>query len=224
MIEIVPSILSAHFARLHEEIAQVEKAGVRLVHIDVMDGHFVPNITVGPPVVASIRKITQLKLDVHLMVSEPDKFIPAFLKAGADHISVHQEACVHLDRTLNSIREGGAGAGVVLNPATPLGTIEEVLELVDHVLLMSVNPGFGGQRLIPSVLRKASRLRAMRNELGLDFAIEVDGGVNLDNLAMVIRAGFDWIVAGSAVFDSPDPAATVGRMQQIAREATLVRV
>jgi len=224
MVEIVPSILSAHFARLCDEIARVEQAGARMLHLDVMDGHFVPNITIGPPVVASIRKVTRLTLDVHLMIEDPDRYVPAFLEAGADQISVHQETCPHLHRTLKLIQAGGALAGAVLNPSTPLITLEDVLDVADFVLLMSVNPGFGGQQLIPQVLSKARRLDDRRRQLGLKLPIEIDGGVKLENLAEVVRAGFDWIVAGSTIFDSPDPGVTFQRMREIAREATAVRV
>jgi len=224
MVEIVPSILSADFARLAEEIAGVEKAGVRMLHLDVMDGRFVPNITIGPPVVACIRKATRLKLDVHLMIVEPERYIDAFVEAGADLVSVHQETCPHLERTLRQIQGRGAKAGVVLNPATPLCLLEHVLEAADYVLLMSVNPGFGGQKFIPQVLGKIRALHEKRHELGLDLPIEVDGGVNQDNLAEIVRAGANWIVAGSSVFHSRDAAATVAQMRRIATAATAVRV
>jgi ribulose-phosphate 3-epimerase len=217
MVEIVPSILAADFARLGEQIAAVERAGVSILHVDVMDGHFVPNFTLGPPVVESIRKITRLTLDLHLMIEDPDRYAPMFIQAGADQISVHQEACRHLDRTLRMIQSEGARAGVVLNPATPVGTLMDVL-------VMSVNPGFGGQRFIPNALRKVRTLDTLRRERGLHLPIEIDGGVTLENLADVIRAGVDWVVAGSTVFHSSDPAATVREMQHIASEATAVQV
>jgi len=197
---------------------------VRLLHLDVMDGHFVPNITIGPPVVKSIRQATSLTLDVHLMIEEPDRLIPEFVEAGADQLSVHQETCPHLERTLRHIQSLGATAGVVLNPATPLPALEYVLDAADFVLLMTVNPGFGGQRFIPGMMDKIRTLGRMRNERGLPLPIEIDGGVTKENLADVVRAGVDWVVAGSSVFDSPDPAATVTEMMRIARDAQSVRV
>ena len=224
MVEIVPSILSANFARLAEEIASVERGGARIVHLDVMDGHFVPNITIGPPVVESIRKCTRLHLDCHLMIENPDRYAAAFVEAGANSVSVHYEACRHLDGTLELIRNAGAMAGVVLNPATPVAVLEDVLEVADYVLLMSVNPGFGGQKLIPYVLEKVRKLDRMRREKRLALPIEIDGGVHLENLAEVVRAGCDWIVTGSAVFHSPDPEATVNEMRGIAANATAVKV
>ncbi len=224
MVQIVPSILSADFARLGEEIALVEQGGATMLHVDIMDGHFVPNLTVGPPVLRSIRKVTKMTLDVHLMMTDPDRFIPAFIEAGADQISVHQEACLHLDRTLRLIQGEGAPAGVVLNPATPITMLEDVLGVADFVLIMSVNPGFGGQGFIPNALNKVRALERRRRELGLKFAIEIDGGVTKENLADVVRAGCDWIVAGATIFESPDPAATVRQMREIAREATTIRV
>jgi ribulose-phosphate 3-epimerase len=224
MVEILPSILAADFARLGEEIAKVEQAGASMLHVDVMDGHFVPNISLGFPVIESIRKITRLKLDVHLMISDPDRYGHEFIRAGADHVLVHQEVCPHLDRTLRMIRDEGALAGVVLNPSTPISTLSEVLDLVDHVLIMSVNPGFGGQSFIPNALKKIKALAWKRKELGLDFAIEIDGGVALDNVAEIVRAGCDWLVAGSSVFHTSDPGAAFTQMQRAAREATLVKV
>ena len=224
MVEILPSILAADFARLGEEISNVERAGASILHVDVMDGHFVPNISLGFPVIESIRKITRLKLNVHLMISDPDHYAPEFIRAGADHVLVHQEVCPHLDRTLRMIRDEGALAGVVLNPATPISTLSEVLDLVDHVLIMSVNPGYGGQSFIPNALKKIKALAWKRKELGLDFAIEIDGGVALDNVAEIVRAGCDWLVAGSSVFHTPDPGAAFVEMQRTAREATLIKV
>jgi ribulose-phosphate 3-epimerase len=224
MPEILPSILSADFARLAEEIGKVERAGVRMLHVDVMDGHFVPNLTVGPPVVQSIRRATQLTLDVHLMLTDPDRFAPIFIEAGADQVSVHQEVCPNLDRTIRLIQSEGARAGVVINPATPVSTLEDILEVVDYVLVMSVNPGFGAQRFIPNALRKVRQLDTKRKELGLQFAIEIDGGIHLDNAADVVRAGCDWIVAGSAIFDSADAATAVAQFQQVVHEATLIHV
>jgi ribulose-phosphate 3-epimerase len=224
MIEIVPSILSADFARLAEEIARVERGGANMLHLDVMDGHFVRNLTIGPPVVESIRKATRLHLDCHLMIEDPDRYAAAFVQAGANSVSVHYEACRHLDGTLGTIRDEGAMAGVVLNPATPVSVLEDVLEVADYVLLMSVNPGFGGQKLIPYVLEKARRLAGMRREKKLALPIEIDGGVHLDNLGDVVRAGCDWIVTGSAIFHTADPENTVRQMREIAAQATAIRV
>jgi ribulose-phosphate 3-epimerase len=221
---ILPSILAADFARLADEIHRVERGGASMIHIDIMDGHFVPNLTMGPPLVASIRKVTKARFDVHLMIEDPDRYAADFIEAGANHVSVHQEACRNLDRTLRMIRGHGAGPGVVLNPATPIDTLDDVLDLVDHVLIMSVNPGFGGQEFIPRSLDKIRRLRRWREERRLSFAIEIDGGVSRDNVAEIVKAGCDWLVAGSSVFHSADPAATVKEMQQIAEEAMLVKV
>src|SRR5271165_7045024 len=224
MIEIVPSILSADFARLSEEIARVERGGATMLHLDVMDGHFVPNITIGPPVVESIRKSTRLHLDVHLMIENPERYVTEFVHAGANSVSVHYEACRHLDGTLGLIRAAGAMAGVVLNPATPVAVLENVLQVADYVLLMSVNPGFGGQKLIPYVLDKVRQLNTMRRAKQLAIRIEIDGGVHRENLAEVVRAGCDWVVTGSAVFHTPDPEATVREMRDIAANATAVQV
>jgi len=229
MVEIVPSILSADFARLGEQVAELEQAGCRMLHVDVMDGHFVPNITIGPAVVASLRKATRLTLDVHLMITDPDRYAPLFIEAGADQVSVHQEACPHLHRTLKLIQGLGARAGVVLNPATPIDTLDEVLEFVDYVLIMSVNPGFGGQVFIPQALGKVGRLAARRRERGLAFPIEIDGGVTMDNVAEVVRAGAEWVVAGSHIFGTGDPGtgdpgAAFERMRQLARTGEMVRV
>ncbi len=224
MVQILPSILSADFARLGEQIQQVERGGAGILHVDVMDGHFVPNLTVGPPVVRSIRKITKMTLDVHLMITDPDKYAPVFIEAGADHVSVHQEAAVHLDATIRTIQAAGVSAGVVINPSTPVFMLDDVLHLVDYVLVMSVNPGFGGQKFIPRALDKVRALDRRRKEQGLNFAIEIDGGVTTENLAGVVRAGVDWVVSGASIFLTPDPAATVTRMREIAREATAVRV
>jgi ribulose-phosphate 3-epimerase len=224
MVEILPSILAADFARLGEEIAKVEQAGASILHVDVMDGHFVPNLSLGIPVVQSIRKITKLQLNVHLMITDPDRFAPEFIRAGADHVLVHQEACTHLDRTLRLIQEEGALAGVVINPATPVSSLSEVLELAGEVLVMSVNPGFGGQHFIPNAIKKVQALAWRRKELGLDFAIGIDGGVELDNAADIVRAGCDWLVAGTSIFHTPGPAEAFVQIQRVAREATLVRV
>jgi ribulose-phosphate 3-epimerase len=224
MVQIVPSILSADFARLADDIGKVERGGATMLHVDIMDGHFVPNLTIGPPVVKAIRKATRLPLDVHLMIADPDKFAPLFIAAGADQISVHFEAAMHLDRTIRSIRSEGARAGVVINPATPVSVLEDILYLVDYVLVMSVNPGFEGQKFIPNALNKIRRLDRLRTERGFDFAIEIDGGVSVGNTAEIVQSGCDWLVAGSAVFHSADPAATVKEMQQIAENATAVKV
>ncbi|HET8550283.1 MAG TPA: ribulose-phosphate 3-epimerase [Bryobacteraceae bacterium] len=224
MVEIVPSILSADFARLGEEIESVERAGARLLHLDVMDGHFVPNLTIGPPVVKSVRRRTKLTLDVHLMITDPDTYAPVFIEAGADQVLVHQEVCPHLDRTIRMIQAEGARAGVVINPATPVSLLDEVLDIVDYVLVMSVNPGFEAQRFIPNALNKIRALDQRRQERGLQYAIEIDGGVSTENLGDIVRAGCDWVVAGSGIFLSGDPASAVTRMQQIAREAKNVLV
>ena len=213
MTEILPSILSADFARLAEEIARVERGGASMLHVDVMDGHFVPNMTVGPPVVKSIRKATTLTLDVHLMITNPDAFISAFIEAGADLVSVHQEVCPHLDRTLRKIQEEGARAGVVLNPSTPVATLDEVLDFVDFVLIMSVNPGFGGQGFIASALRKIEDVRRRITASGKDIRLEVDGGIKVDNIRRVADAGADTFVAGSAIFGKPDYQTVVAAMR-----------
>lgn len=219
MPEILPSILSADFARLYDSVAPLEAAGCSMLHVDVMDGHFVPNITIGPPVVASLRKASKATLDVHLMIENPDLYIPAFAKAGADLISVHQEACTHLDRTLHLIRAEGARPGVVLNPGTPTSTLDDVLHLVDFVLIMSVNPGFGGQKFIPHSLNKVRQLVHRRKERGLQFVIEIDGGVTPENVGMVAHAGVEWMVAGSAIFNTVNPPHTFQDMTRLANEA-----
>jgi ribulose-phosphate 3-epimerase len=216
--------LSADFARLADHVQAVAAGGATLLHVDVMDGHFVPNLTIGPPVVASLRKVTNLPLDVHLMIENADQFIPAFVDAGADWISVHQEACVHLHRTLEMIRGRNLNAGVVINPATPVHTLEDVLDMVDHVLIMSVNPGFGGQKFIPMTLDKVRKLVAIRAERRLNFRIEIDGGINTENIADAVRAGVEVLVAGNGVFANGDPAANVRRLLKLATEATLQRV
>lgn len=224
MIELAPSILAADFARLADQIRAVEEGGAALLHLDVMDGHFVPNLTIGPPLVESVRKVTRLPLDCHLMIEDPDFFVPIFCDAGADWISVHQEACIHLHRTLELIKHHDCLAGVVLNPATPLETLSEILDLVDYVLIMSVNPGFGGQKFIRHSLNKIARLATMRAERGLNFRIEVDGGVSLETVGDVVRAGAEVLVAGSAVFGSHDPTAEARKLIQAAKEATTIKV
>ncbi len=195
-----------------------------MLHVDIMDGHFVPNLTMGPPVVKSIRKATALKLDVHLMITDPDIYAPLFIEAGADQVSIHYEATRHLDRTVRLVQSLGAKAGVVINPATPVSVLEDILYLVDYVLVMSVNPGFEAQQFIPHALTKISRLDRIRREQRLNFAIEIDGGVSAGNVGEIVRAGCDWLVAGSAVFHSGDPGATVKEMQQIANSANTVAV
>jgi ribulose-phosphate 3-epimerase len=217
MIEIVPSLLSADFARLGSQIAEVEAAGATMLHFDVMDGHFVPNLTMGPPVLRSVRKITRAHLDVHLMMTNPDEFIGTFVEAGADSISVHQEVCAHLDRTLRLIQSEGAQAGVVLNPSTPVGTLDEVLDVVDFVLVMSVNPGFGGQAFLPNALKKVRELAERRERRGLGFKIEIDGGIGAGNAADVVKAGAEWLVAGNSVFGAPDPGAALVALRETAR-------
>jgi ribulose-phosphate 3-epimerase len=224
MVEILPSILSADFARLGEQIAAIESAGCKMVHLDVMDGHFVPNLTIGPPVVESLRKITRMTFDVHLMITDPDRYAPAFIQAGADQVLVHQETCPHLDRTLRMIQSEGARAGVVINPATPVATLEDVLDVVDYVLVMSVNPGFGGQRFIPNALEKVRRLTLRKKERGLHFPIEIDGGATLDNVGDMVRAGVEWVVAGSSIFHSVNPVTAFEEMRERARSAEAVRV
>jgi ribulose-phosphate 3-epimerase len=215
-IRIAPSILSANFAALGEDIRKVESAGAHLLHVDVMDGHFVPNITIGPPVVRWIRKATQLPLDVHLMISDPDKYIPAFIEAGANMLTVHVEAAVHLDRTLNFIRSQKAGVGVSINPATPISAIEHALGLADMLLIMTVNPGFGGQKFIPYTVEKIRRARQIIEDRGYKCVIEVDGGIDTDTVADVVRAGAEVLVAGSAIFNAPDPARKVKELLEIA--------
>ena len=224
MIELAPSILSADFADLAQHVQAVTEGGATLLHVDVMDGHFVPNITIGPPVVASLRKATELPLDVHLMIENPDQYISAFVDAGADWISVHQEACVHLNRTLDHIRAQGANPGVVINPATPVHTLEEVLDMVDHVLVMSVNPGFGGQKFIPQSLDKVRKLAMMRTARNASFRIEIDGGISPDTIGEAVRAGVEILVAGNAVFGQGNPRENTQRLLKLATEATLQRV
>jgi ribulose-phosphate 3-epimerase len=223
-IELAPSILSANFANLAAHAKQALDGGGTLLHVDIMDGHFVPNITIGPPVVASLRKaLPDVIFDCHLMIENPDEFIPEFAKAGATWVSVHQEACVHLDRTLHHIADHGCKAGVVLNPATPVETLTDVLGLVHHVLVMSVNPGFGGQQFIRNSLKKMRELARMREERGLDFRIEVDGGVALDTVADIVRAGAELLVAGNAVFGHGDAKANARELLDAARSATLTK-
>ena len=216
MVTIAPSILSADFARLGEQVAAVAAGGAGAIHVDVMDGHFVPNITIGPPVVRSLRRATELPLDCHLMVSDPDLYLEAFREAGADWISVHVETTTHLERTVARIHELGARAGVVLNPATPIHCLDEILPDLDFVLLMSVNPGFGGQSFIKGSLDKLRRLHQTIKERGLSLPIEVDGGVSESNARALAEAGAEILVAGSAIYGQSDPAAATGRLLQAA--------
>jgi len=209
MFEIAPSILSADFTRLGEEIRQIEAGGATVLHFDVMDGRFVPNITIGLPVLKSVRKATKLTIDCHLMIVEPNRYAAEFVKAGADMVSVHVEADVHLQRTLTAIREAGGKAGVAINPATPLASLEEALPYADFILLMSVNPGFGGQKFIPTSLDKLRRLRRMIDERGLATRIEIDGGIDAGNIKCIVEAGAEIIVAGSAVFGKGTPTESV---------------
>jgi ribulose-phosphate 3-epimerase len=224
LIELAPSILSADFAHLADQVQRATEGGGTVIHVDIMDGHFVPNLTIGPPVVKSLRKVTKLPLDCHLMIDNPDEFIPAFVDAGANWVSVHQEICRHLDRSLHLIRGHGALAGVVINPATPVETLSEVLDIVDYVLVMSVNPGFGGQKFLSNSLHKMRRLAEIRTQRGLNFRIEVDGGVALDTVSDVVRAGAEILVAGNAVFGIGDPKTNAERLLKAATEATLQKV
>jgi ribulose-phosphate 3-epimerase len=222
-IELAPSILSANFAQLAVDAEQAIAAGGTVLHLDVMDGHFVPNLTIGPPVVASLRKQLKVPFDCHLMIENPDLLIPEFAEAGANWISVHQEACIHLDRTLHLIASHGCKPGVVFNPATPVEMLTEVLDLVHHVLVMSVNPGFGRQKFIPNSLNKIAALARMRAERKLDFRIEVDGGVDLETVTDIVKAGAELLVAGNAVFGHGDIRANAAKLLEAARSATLTR-
>jgi ribulose-phosphate 3-epimerase len=215
MIKIAPSILSADFLKLGEEIKAAEAAGADMLHIDIMDGHFVPNITIGSSIVKSIRKITPLPLDVHLMIEEPDKYLRDFIKAGADYLTVHYEASVHLHRTIQRIKESGIKAGVSLNPATPIWSLEHILPDADIALLMSVNPGFGGQDFIPQIIDKIKTLKNLLREKGFPTLIEVDGGIKLENAADIISAGADILVMGSAFFNSKNYGTTIKQFREI---------
>jgi ribulose-phosphate 3-epimerase len=215
MVKIAPSILSADFSKLGEEISAVEKAGADYIHVDVMDGHFVPNITIGPLIVSAIRPITKLPLDVHLMIENPDQYIEAFAKAGADYLTVHVEADRHLHRTIQKIKSFGVKAGVVLNPATPVDTIQHIIGDIDLVLLMSVNPGFGGQKFIPEVLNKIRQVKEMAANKGLEIEIEVDGGVNPETARQCIEAGANVLVAGSAIYNQQDYEKAISQIRGI---------
>jgi ribulose-phosphate 3-epimerase len=213
LVLIAPSILSADFARLAEEVALVEQGGADLLHVDVMDGHFVPNLTVGPPIVEALKKVTKLPLDCHLMMTNPDAFIKEFADAGADYLTVHVEACPHLHRTVQTIKECGVKAGVTLNPATSLHVLDEILPYADLILIMSVNPGFGGQTFIPSSLQKIAHARQMIDRSGGRALLEVDGGIKVDNAGQIVVAGAEILVAGSAIFCSRDYAATIAALR-----------
>lgn len=223
-IEIAPSILAANLTSLGDEVRKVEEGGAAVIHVDVMDGHFVPNISIGVPVVESLRKTTRLPLDVHLMIERPQEYIAAFARAGADRILIHQEATVQLDRALAMIREQGAEAGAAINPATPVAMLGEVLDRVDTVLVMSVNPGFGGQKFIPASLGKIRELKELRSRYNYRFRIEVDGGVGPENAAELVAAGVSTLVAGTSIFHTPDPSSAVRRMRELAREALTQKV
>ena len=223
-IEIAPSILASDFARLADEVRKVEEGGADVLHVDVMDGHFVPNISLGIPVVASLRKATRLPLDVHLMIEQPEEYIEDFIRAGADRVLVHQEATAHLDRALEMIRENGAQAGAAINPATPVVMLSDVLDKLDTVLVMSVNPGFGGQKFIPNAIEKIRQLNQWRARYNAAFRIEVDGGVDLENAAELAQAGTNTFVAGTSIFHTPDPAAAARQMRKLATEALSQRV
>jgi ribulose-phosphate 3-epimerase len=224
LIELAPSILSADFAHLADQVERATAGGGSVIHVDVMDGHFVPNITIGPPVVKSLRKATPLPLDCHLMIEDPDQYIADFAEAGADWISVHQEACRHLNRTLNLIKKHECLAGVVINPATPVETLSEVLDIVDYVLVMSVNPGFGGQKFIPASVHKIRKLAELRAVRGYAYRIEVDGGIALETVGEVVRAGAEILVAGNAVFGHGDIQTNAASLLEAARSSNLQRV
>lgn len=222
-VRIAPSILSADFARLADEVAAVERGGADILHVDVMDGHFVPNLTVGPPIVESLKKVTKLPLDVHLMITNPDAFIPEFAAAGASYLTVHVEACSHLHRTVQLIKEHGVKAGVTLNPATSLRTLDEILPDVDLVLIMSVNPGFGGQKFIDHCLQKVANARQMLDQIQSHALLEVDGGIKVDNASRILAAGAEVLVAGSAVFSSPDYGVTIAALRAAGQPASAHR-
>jgi len=224
LVELAPSILSADFGHLSDQVQAAAKGGGTVVHVDIMDGHFVPNLTIGPLVVRSLRKVTDLPLDCHLMIENPDQYIPDFADAGANWISIHQEATRHLNRTLHLIRSHGAQAGVVINPATPVETLSEVLDIVDYVLVMSVNPGFGAQKFIPAAVHKIRRLAELRAQRRLNYRIEVDGGIDINTVGDVVRAGAEILVAGNAVFGHGDPTINAENLLKAAAEATMLKV
>jgi ribulose-phosphate 3-epimerase len=223
-VEIAPSILASNFAKLGDDVRVVEQGGADVIHVDVMDGHFVPNISIGVPVVASLHKATRLPLDVHLMIERPEEYIERFVRAGASRVLIHQEATVHLDRALSMIRELGAQAGAAINPATPVATLTDVFDKVDTVLVMSVNPGFGGQKFIPGAVEKIRQLNQWRARYNGAFRIEVDGGVDSENAAELAQAGANTFVAGTSIFHTPDPAAAVRQMRKLATEALSQRI
>ena len=223
-IEIAPSILAANFSRLGEEIRAVEQGGADVIHVDVMDGHFVPNISIGIPVVKSLSQATRLPLDVHLIIEQPEKYIEDFIRAGAGRVLIHQESTVHLDRALSMIRELGAQAGAAINPATPVAMLSDVLDKLDTVLVMSVNPGFGGQKFIPGAMEKIRQLNEWRARYNYSFRIEVDGGVGMENAAALAQAGANTLAAGTTIFHAPDPAAATRQMRKLATEAVRQRV
>jgi ribulose-phosphate 3-epimerase len=223
-IEIAPSILASNFAKLGDDVRAVEQGGADVIHVDVMDGHFVPNISIGVPVVASLHKATRLPLDVHLMIERPEDYIERFVRAGANRVLIHQEATVHLDRALTMIRELGAQAGAAINPATPVATLTDVLDKVDTVLVMSVNPGFGGQKFIPGAVEKIRQLNQWRTRYNGGYRIEVDGGVEPENTAELAKAGANTFVAGTSIFHTPDPAEAVRQIRRIATEASSQQV
>jgi ribulose-phosphate 3-epimerase len=223
-VEIAPSILAADFSCLGDGIRAVERGGAAMLHVDVMDGHFVPNISIGVPVVKSLRKATRLTLDVHLMIENPELYIQAFAEAGADMISVHEEATPHLDRALSMVREFGCRPGAVINPATPVAALSEIFARVDHILVMSVNPGFGGQKFIPGALEKIRELKRIRESYNHSFRLEVDGGVGPENVAELVRAGAEILVAGTSIFHTPDAAEAVRAMKQMAEGALAQKV
>lgn len=212
---IAPSILSADFSRLGDQIKKVEEGGADLIHLDIMDGRYVPNITIGPPVVESLRSVTDLPFDAHLMIIEPERYVPDFIKAGCDMISFHMDACIHSHRLVDYIKSNNVKAGIVLNPSTPVNTLEEIIYYIDYILIMSVNPGFGGQKFIPETLKKVKKLKMLMEETGrTDILIEIDGGINLNNISIVSSAGVDIFVAGSSVFRSENPAETVRKLKE----------
>jgi ribulose-phosphate 3-epimerase len=223
-LEIAPSILAADFAALGDAVRAIEAGGAELIHVDVMDGHFVPNISIGIPVVESLRKATRLPLDVHLMIEHPDRYVDAFADAGADTLIIHQEVSYHLQRSLAAIRNRNLRVGVAINPATPIHTLSEVLDQVDTVLVMSVNPGFGGQKFLPGSLHKLRKLRETREQMGFSYRLEVDGGVGLDTIPEIVRAGGEILVAGTSVFHTKDPAEAVRKLRQSGTEALTQRV